>query len=344
MNVLCDRHHAGLLYSLQLLFEDRLGGTVWVPVGHDWWDEGFWQFGAVFGDDRLARQYLEPNPPWRTADPSGFGLAEGFWLTEDVEFPSRIIRGISLKRAREMEWAYTVASVQENQPGFARIAKETGAKAVYQVGNNNQRIDWSLDPLVLASAKIEMEGRGVTYHQEFSKDETFRFAPPEAGSPTVIRSFVNCFNVIPDEFRRYGRFQQLLPEFLFFTHGHDGADGLVQPTETVAAVMAASGWGYHDKPQGDGFGHIIHYWAATGRPLIGSARYYEGLFAEHLWEDLVTCVDLSRRSNADAAYIVRSLAADPVRYGAMCHAIRDRLDTLVDFDREEREIRALLGA
>ena len=217
MNVLIDRHHAGLLYSLQLLFEDRLGGTVYVPVGHDWWDEGFWQFGAVFGDDRLAQQYLNPNPPWK--------WSEGLWQCEDVEYPNRRILGVTLEQAREWEWAYTVASVQENQPGFDRIAKETGAKAVYQVGNNNQRIDWSLDPLVLASAKIQMEGRGVTYHQEFSKDETFQFAPPEKASPSVIRSFVNCFNVIPDEFRRYGVFQQLLPEFLFFTHGHDGADG-----------------------------------------------------------------------------------------------------------------------
>ena len=81
MNVLCDRHHAGLLYSLQLLFEDRLGFHLFVPIGHDWWDEEYWRFGNVFGDDRLAQQYLEPNPPWRQD-------AGGWWYTYDVEFQS----------------------------------------------------------------------------------------------------------------------------------------------------------------------------------------------------------------------------------------------------------------
>lgn len=334
--VLVDRHHAGLLYSLQLLFEDRLKHSVYVPVGHEWWDEGYWRFGQVFGDDRLAQQYLVPNPPWED-------LGEGLYRTHDVEFPTRAIFGVSLARAKQMEWSFACASVQENLPGYARFAKEVGSKLVYQVGNNGQRIDWSLDPLVLASAKIDIPGRGVTYHQEFAKDTTFHFSHPRYALRHTITSFVNCFNRIPIEWQRFLDFQQHAPAFEYYVHGHDGPDGLIQPTGKIAVEMARSGWGYHDKPQGDGFGHVIHYWAAIGRPLIGSASYYRGLFAEHLWEDGVTCVDLSVRSTAEAAQLVKEIAADPERHAEMGKAIRNRLDNLVDFDAEERAIRELLG-
>ena len=61
MRVLTDQHHADLLYSLQLLFEDRLGFDLFVAKGHEWWDEGYWRFGEVWGDDRLAQQFLGLN-------------------------------------------------------------------------------------------------------------------------------------------------------------------------------------------------------------------------------------------------------------------------------------------
>jgi hypothetical protein len=338
VNVLADRHHAGLLYSLQLLFEDRLGFNLYVPVGHDWWDEEIWRFGNVFGDDRLAQQYLNPNPPWERRK-----NMNGLWWCTDVEFPNRSIWGIELEDARDMDWEFTIASVQENQHGFDRFAKEVGAKSVYQVGNRGQQVDWDLDPLVICSAEAPIYGRGVLYHQEYSKDETFAFVDPAKSDSFQVRSFVNCFDSIHPEFERYQKFQGRLKEHQFFTHGHDGADGLVQPTEAVAANMACAGWGYHDKPQGDGFGHIIHYWASIGRPLIGSAAYYQGLFADHLWVDGVTCVDLSKHSLDAAARQVDLVSGIPEMHAEMCVAIRQRLDDLIDFDKEEAEIRSLLG-
>ena len=59
MRVLIDYHHADLAESLHLLFADRFGWEVYVPVGQGWWDREVWQFGrATWGDDRLARQFL----------------------------------------------------------------------------------------------------------------------------------------------------------------------------------------------------------------------------------------------------------------------------------------------
>src|SRR5437868_15529740 len=92
--VLCDRHHAGLLNSLQLLFEDRFGLELYVPIGHEWWDEGYWEFGRVFGDDRLAQQYLVPNHLWSQHDFHGMVPV---WETRDPDYPNRLIRGVTLE-------------------------------------------------------------------------------------------------------------------------------------------------------------------------------------------------------------------------------------------------------
>ena len=88
---------------------------------------------------------------------------------------------------------------------------------------------------------------------------------------------------------------------------------------------------------GDGFGHVIHNWAAIGRPLIGHASHYAGKLAEGLWEDGVTCIDLDRHGVGELPGLLDSL--DNV---AMGRAIRDRFESLVDYDEEAEQIRALL--
>lgn len=341
MNVLCDRHHAGLLFAMQRLFEDRLGGTLYVPVGHDWWDEGYWRFGQVFGDDRLAQQYLVTEGRRWIPVPGYEGGARTFWLTRDPEYPTRDIRGVSLAGAREMEWDFVVASVQENQQGFARFAQERGAKYVYQIGNTGQQVDWALNPLAIVTAEAEIKGNGVRVHQEYDKDWTFAHRP--LINPYSIASFVNCFDRIPEEWKRFRRFEKELRDFTIHVYGHDGRNGLVQPTSQVAYKMADHGFAWHDKPQGDGFGHIIHYWASIGRPLIGTKAYYKNRMAEPLWEDGVTAITLDGKSRERVVQEIRDVAADPARHLEMCRAIRAKIDELVDFDAEEQLIRQLLG-
>jgi hypothetical protein len=364
VRILCDRHQADLLYSLQLLFEDRLGLDLYVPVGMGWWEEGYWQFGRVYGDDRLARQFLAIDANWTPARGVHFhhandraikcdspgctsgdsDLQPGGWMTTiDHHHPLRPIRGVTLDQFRELgDWAFVVATVQDNQHGFHRLAGEAGARYVLQVGNTAQQVDWSLDPLALVSSEVPIEGRGVRYHQEFDSDGVFGYVNPRNCVPHLVSSFVNCFPST-DRWPVLERYREALHEFGFRVHGIDGPDGNVHPVEKIALTMGASGWGWHDKPQGDGFGHVIHNWAAIGRPLIGRAAHYRGRLAEGLWEDGVTCVDLDARDFDGNVRLIREISADPVRHGQMSMAIRARFDELVDYDREEQEIRALLG-
>lgn len=338
--ILTDRHHADLLYSTQRLFEDRLNvGPVCVPVGYEWWNEGYWRFGEVFGDQRLADQYLAPNPPWTQC-------GSGVYLTYDPAHPDRRIWGVSLDRVRGMSKpSIVMPSVQENAPGFKRLADEIGATFAYQLGNTGQYIDWSLDPLILSSAEMPFpEGQGVVYHQEIDSDEggAFAWSDPAQADPRIVRNFVNAFNRLPG----YGQFleaEAALPEWTFTSHGHEGRDGDINPVAAMGALMQTAGWGWHDKPVGDGFGHVIHAWAAVGRPLIGHASYYRGRMAEVFWQDGVTCLDLDARSALETLDLMRCITADLSTHERMCHSIREAFNRVVDYDSEAQAVAGLLG-
>jgi len=328
MNVLVDRHHAGLYHSMQLLAR-RLGWTLYTPIGHDWWDEWYWSFGrSTYNDDRLALQYLM--------------AAQG----PDGEYPDWPINFVTLEQARAMPWEYVIATLQDNQTGFAKFAREIGARFVVQVGNTGQNIDWDLDPLVLSSSEMPLLGEGVVYHQEFDSSGLFGYREPFTKRTKAVRCFVHLLHETAC-YPFWQEFRALLPDWEVQRYGHaptfedPSYVENAKPTMRIAVLMAASAWGWHDKPHGDGFGHVLHGWAAIGRPLIGHASHYRGKMGEPFWRDMETCIDLDLHSVQEAAEIVRSISPDEHR--KMCRAIRATFDELVDYDREAESILALLS-
>lgn len=298
----------------------------------DWWTEGYWRFGEGYGDDRLAQQFLSmdgwtPNPefPWT-------------YETRDGHHPERLIRGSTLDLFRKTSWdfGFVVATAQDNQAGFARLAREIGAQYVLQVGNTGQMVDWSLDPLALVSSEVPIHGKAVRYHQEIAPE--FRWSEPIKGR--TIRSFVNCFDSTPCS-RIMRTTADQLPGWFFGNHGIDGPNGNIETVRGIAQLMAGSQYGWHDKVQGDGFGHVLHDWAAVGRPLIGHASHYAGKMGEVFWRDGETCIDLDRHSAEETAEIIRSTS--PTRHAEMCRAIREEFDR-IDWEGETEEIADLLHA
>jgi hypothetical protein len=300
MNVLADRHHSGLYHSLQLLAE-RLGWTLHTPIGIEWWDADYWAFGkSTYNDDRLAQQFLVG-----VAGPDGLGTPP------DGEFP---------------DWPI-------NEPGLGRFADAMGARFIVQVGNTGQYVDWRRDPLVLSSSEMPLYGRGLTYHQEM---DPIAYHPPKHRGTAA--SFVNCMPFMGSCWTLLQEAQGIgLPVQV---HGIDGPDGIIKPNTALVQLMAAVDWGWHDKAQGDGFGHVIHTWAAVGRPLIGHASHYKGKMGERFWKDGVTCIDLDQHSIAETVEMVRKMCA--CRHRDMSMAIRAEFDE-IDYDAEAEQIRALLA-
>lgn len=337
MRVLADRHQADLFYSLQILFEDQLSMLLYTPVGHEWWDQGYWRFGEGFGDDRLAQQYLSLDG-WECITPEQAPGYRTYRMT-DGHHPERTIRGVELGVVVKTapEWAYVVATVQDNQAGFAKLAGEIESRYVVQVGNTRQMVNWGLDPLALVSSEVPIHGRGVQYHQAMDQ-AVFRYREPVPSS--TIRSFVNCFPSI-ECWRTFEQIRAQLPDVAFRVHGIDGPDGNIGTVTEIADLMAGSAFGWHDKIHGDGFGHVIHDWAAIGRPIIGHASHYRGLMAERFWRP-DTSIDLDRLTISEAVERIREILADPPRHRAMCEAIRAEFDA-IDWDGEVEAIRGLLA-
>lgn len=307
MNALVDRHHADLLYSMQLTYEPT--HDLFTPVGREWWDEGYWRFGTVYGDERLVAQYLVDILAPVPMSPPPREVAPGLWLMWDDHHPERPIYGITLGRAKTLSWDAVIATVDENQSGFARFAQEHGARYLYHIGNANQYIDSALNPELL-------EGP-----QRFDYQTTFRWREPVRQDRIV--SFVNLLPKIPEMWEGFTGLQERLPAYSFASYGHDCPDGLLKPVGAIAEEMSRAGWAYHDKTTGDGFGHILANWAAVGRPLIGHARYYQGQWGHALWKDGETCIDLDKHSLDEAAHIVDGMSAESHR--EMCWAIREVL-------------------
>lgn len=334
MKALIDVHQADLLYAMQLLLEDRLGIEVYTPVGMDWFDSGYWQFGAQHFGRSLADQYLAIDAKY-TEVPGGYER-------HDPAHPDRVIRCVTLEQFRAVDgWTHIVATVQDNQAGFSSLAQEVGAKYVLQVGNTRQDVDWSLDPLALVSSEVPILARGVRMHQPFDHETVFRFREPLAYGLPAISSFVNLLPRIEDVWPVAEELQRTLDDWYFYEFGIDCKDGNLHPVDAIADQMAASAFGLHLKPTGDGFGHVIHGWATVGRPLIGRGRYYQGQLAERFWQDGVTCIDLDQRTMPENAAFIREIWSDRDRYAAMCLAIRAEFER-IDWDAEAAEIAALL--
>lgn len=305
VNVLVDVHHADLLEAMHRLFEDRLGMTVYVPYGMEWFEQGY----APYGSEPVARQFLVD-------------------AALHTDFHPRKIRFLPLSAFRLMEWGVVCATMAEQQWGFKRLADEKGARFAVQVGNTRQYVDYSLDPVVIDVA------------QEFDIEGAFRYTP-FTGSKSVA-SFVNIFPVLPD-YRHFEEARALLNGWRIAVHGHHGPDGFIKPTSAIADLMRGFAFGWHDKETGDGFGHVIHQWASVGRPLIGHASYYRGQMAEDLWEDLNTCIDLDRHTIPDTVALMEEIVADPDRHAEMCFNIAQRVRERIDFAADAERVSEALG-
>lgn len=342
MKVIADFHHSDLFESYLLLFEDRWGWDVYAPYGMEWFDEWYYSFERSNHGDAVARQYLEG--VWVGVRDMGDHVER-----DDGTHPGRIVKGMTLEQARATKWDIVISSVPDNDPGFARLAKETGGHFGIQMGNAGQFSDWERAEFGLVSTNTigTPPKPYVTYHQEFSlKDFHFEYPPSEKKS---VASFVQCFaeNRIP--YAEFLELARLAPDLDWKVYGAYGthpvdefACGNQPSTPKVAEAMRATRIGWHSKSWSDGYGHVVHNLFAVGRPVFGRASYYRDKLAGPLWVEGVTSFDVDRYSNDDLLRILRRLCDDDEYHYAICKASADRFREVVNFDEDAENVRKLL--
>ena len=345
-HVFSDTHHAGLYASLHYLLENRLGFELYRPIGIDWFTEGYWKIAEPYNNNpATVKQYLEIRS---TAEDGTVPLnevehttQEGIYHTWDYN-NEYYQKAITLDKFKSMDFDFIIASIPAHIDAYKKLIKDTGSKAklIYQMGNIgwHENIPWDKIDNVMASVKefpVPTGKNVVFYRQEF---DTELFNQTDSRDSFTISSFVNC---LPNP-ELFLQLEGLLPEYSFKSFGITCRDGIKHSVREIAKEMASASWGYHFKPYGDGFGHIIHNWMCAGKPILVNLDDYKDKLAGELLEDMVTCVDISHRDVVKTAGIVRELQEKG--YEDMRKNIYKRFSEVVDYKKDAENVRAFLGS
>ena len=341
MRVLTDAsHHADLYESLVMLFEDRMGWELYRMTGMEYWDEGLWNWERHMPHgEPVARQNLQG---WGSDRDMGDHSER-----DDTVHPGRVMKMLTLAQARDLKPDIVIASLAENEEGLHRFATEIGAKFGLQLGNQGtiNRYDLADFSLISTTRDGYPWTPYVVYRQEFSLAD-FRFEYPPADR-TYVGTWVQVLPSDEGEYQRFLRLAADIPEAKMRYHGHVGAvdtfwGGNVSTTKEVAALMRSAGVGYHCKKWSDGYGHVLHNLAAVGKPLVGTASYYEDKLGGPLWVEGVTSWNVQAHPHHETVDFIRRLLVDDELHERMSYAMAARFREIVDFDAEFEQIRTML--
>lgn len=348
MNVFTDFHHAGLLNSLIMLFEGRLGGNVYRPIGMDWHTQGFWR---VYDHPDTANQYLTFDQGYRPKDGTPpLNLIQEIkndpldqkeiYYCRDID-SNQVNKAITLETFKEMPIDIVIASMPAHIEPFRRLIREykPEAKFIFQIGNA-----WSVNDVenVMASALVPIvptDINFVEYHQEFDL-KLFRHAPPN--NQKIVTSLINVHHDMLD-YPLFLDIEERMKGWNFLSYGGQGRDGSMGGARKVAMAIRESRFIWHVKAGGDGYGHVLFNVAAMGRPMIVKKSYYNGKLGEKLLIDGETCIDIDGLGPED---IVKKIEYfnQPRRYEIMCKAAYHNFKEQVDFNKDFEKIKEFIGA
>lgn len=350
MLVFSDRHHEGLYSSLVTLFEDRLGGEIFYPLGMEWYPD-YW---AVYPHIDTARQYLSLDQLYRPKD----GTPP---LNQIIEKENRIylvqnidtklpIKGISLEKFKELKFDILIASMPQHIEPFKKLISQyqPQAKLIFQVGN-----DWLVDSMdvknVMASARLKNIPNNINYieyHQEFLT-QFYYPVPPKRNKK--IYSFINCLNIVDiykKDWELFLELEKLLPEFEFKSFGGQCRDSVVIGASNIAEKTREADFIFHCKNQGDGYSYGMFTAASCGRPLITRYSDYKDKLAGPLI-GITTSITVDDRTPQQVAEeIKRTYNNDmPMVHPSleqMSLNINEKFKEICNFDQEEQKIRTFL--
>lgn len=307
LHVLVDLHHEALFASLRLLFEKRLGGKVYRPVGLEWFDEGWWSYPFHARD--TAQQFLGP----------AYGSHEG------VKLDNFLVDWQSYDLA--------IASTPEQFYRWQDRFRHHGITLplVMQMGNR-----WEVPHgcrFLLNSTTVPAPPgcHAVYYHQEFPLED---FTPPGNPPRKVISSFMHYMA----EQDKRGWFQSLQGELPGWELCEFGAGGALGAVKDVGLATRRSRYVYHPKKV-EAYGYVVHQAAASGVPLIMRVAANKGEAIGALLTP-ETSLDIDE-------YVSPGHLADAIRRFDEGHeehsrAIAAAFREHVNFDAEEAKIREWL--
>lgn len=331
MKVFADFHHDDLYHSLYLLFEKRLGWELFCPCGPEWYTQGWWNYSV---EPRVVHEYL--------VEKKYLDAGSGYCLVENPTHERNLL-GVTFDQFKEMKFDIVISSVERHSYLYQKLVREfqPQAKLIQQIGNEWADADFTGIKNFMVSCVAYRLPKGanvVFYHQEFDL-KLFSFEVGDSKNP--IKSFVNDLPNLKD-WNLFLRYEKALPEWEWRSHGGACRDGNIRPLTKLVREMKDSSFIFHAKSLGDGFGYCIHNLFALGRPGIIRGKWYKDRFAEPLILDGITCIDLDKHSFQENCELIKHWSKQG-NYEKMSLRAHQMFKKIVDFDKEEKEIREFLG-
>jgi hypothetical protein len=344
MRVLADMHHGELYESLRILFEDRLGWELYRSIGIDWYTEGYWM---VYDHPDTVTQYLgmhltenDISENHRNQGATALNLghteyAPGIYEIKSPEYDC-IYKAITLEAFKNMKFDIVLSSIPSHISRYNTLISnfQPSAKHIFQVGNNWKAPYPEVKNILTSSIHgINSEANCVFYHQEFNLNT---FAKTQ---PKNIESIFNMMHYMQDKEFFYSM-KSFLPAWSFKSYGAGNEDGPCSPHITkVAEVFKNSGFVWHVKSQGDGYGYNIHHAFACGRPLVTRVSDFSGMTASSLLVDGETCIDIGNRTPEQVVHKLVEMLLDYPRFS---DNVYNKFKSVVNFDQEFKDIKVFM--
>ena len=328
--VFTEWHHGGLFHAQQLLWEKRLGGMLFGPVGGQWVSEGFWKLSSL---PDTIKQYLDPLNCYKKSDGFLYYHDKG----EEIEQ-----RRITLDMFKTMKFDVILCTLAEHEYTFRELWKkyQPQAKYIRLSGNVGEHVNWNnFDNFIDTTGlyKPPENINAVTICQEFPLD-TFGYAPPK--NHKIIKNYMNQLkeaNALPV----WQILKSKLPDFQFKMHGSNGDDGMIDGAQAIGDGMRDMAFLFQVKHHGEGFGHVIHNSYSVGRPAIAMLEFYKGKLAEHFLIDGYSAILLDGKTFDQIVKEIR-FWSEPSNHLTMCQNARQLFEKYVDFDKDEVRFREFL--
>ena len=348
MNVFADFHHDALYESLIILFEERLGYKLYRPIGKEWYDNGYWALGHgetvgqyldVHIQKDYNRMYTDRDPLYSRLNSNVESEDDGLYTINygyyDTPKPHKCV---TLDKFTRMDFDIIISSVPQHIAPFNTLINkyQQGAKHIFQAGNNG----WNPVNVnnILSSAKplnIDNYKNSIFYHQEFDTN-LFKYYP--CNNPKRISNLMHCMDN-----ENVSLFLDLEKKLDWDNkmYGGQNRDGIIiWPISNLLNCIKDSGFIWHCKRAGDGYGYNLHHALACGKPVVVRKSFFKGMTIEPLLQHGVTCIDLDVCNTNEAATLLNTMAGN---YENVSKGVYEIFKNHVNFDKEFANIQQFLN-
>lgn len=381
MKIFCDFHHRDLVNSMCHLFEKRMGGELFVPWGLDYYKQGYW--GVVDANkDAVAEQFLI-NTFIETDKQTFTDRGDGTVLvnTNDGKLP---FKGINFDAFCKTKFDIIIATVPAHIELYMKLQRDhqPQAKFIFEAGNNWGHIPTNVPNFLNSTTYTFISGEDIhgwtmqSLYKKYQKKDLYKglhkicqnrrtgkkcnmvFFHPEFDL-NIFKNDNSIKNIKSISNLRHGcntlgglyELERRLPDWTIKAYGINNRDGELQTDQDIARVMNESGFIYHVKPVGDGYGYNTHQSFAVGSIVITDSSHMcsggnpDEWFTSHLLLDVEnyhtapTFVDWSRY-NYNSIVDRLNWCAD--NYPTLQQNAMNKFKEVVDFDAEYQKIRVFI--